>query len=93
MFTRDGDAAHEFADKIEVGMVGINVPIPAPVAYHSFGGLKRSLFGDHSIYGTECVHFFTRLRTVTSRWAAGTSVGAEFHFPSISDELSHGYLR
>ncbi|HWA20516.1 MAG TPA: CoA-acylating methylmalonate-semialdehyde dehydrogenase [Devosia sp.] len=83
IFTRDGDAAREFADKIEVGMVGINVPIPVPVAYHSFGGWKRSIFGDHSIYGPEGVHFYTRLKTVTSRWPAGIKSGAEFTFPSM----------
>ncbi|UXN71105.1 CoA-acylating methylmalonate-semialdehyde dehydrogenase [Devosia neptuniae] len=83
IFTRDGDAAREFADKIEVGMVGINVPIPVPVAYHSFGGWKRSLFGDHSIYGPEGVHFYTRLKTVTTRWPAGIKGGAEFSFPSV----------
>jgi malonate-semialdehyde dehydrogenase (acetylating)/methylmalonate-semialdehyde dehydrogenase len=83
IFTRDGDAARDFADKIEVGMVGINVPIPVPVAYHSFGGWKRSLFGDHSIYGPEGVHFYTRLKTVTSRWPAGIKSGAEFTFPSM----------
>jgi len=82
IFTRDGDAAREFADKIEVGMVGINVPIPVPVAYHSFGGWKRSLFGDHSIYGPEGVHFYTRLKTVTTRWPAGIKGGAEFSFPT-----------
>ncbi|MEQ1769089.1 MAG: CoA-acylating methylmalonate-semialdehyde dehydrogenase [Devosia sp.] len=82
IFTRDGDAAREFADKIEVGMVGINVPIPVPVAYHSFGGWKRSIFGDHSIYGPEGVHFYTRLKTVTARWPAGIKGGAEFSFPS-----------
>ncbi len=83
IFTRDGDAAREFADKIEVGMVGINVPIPVPVAYHSFGGWKRSLFGDHAIYGPEGVHFYTRLKTVTTRWPAGIKGGAEFSFPSV----------
>ncbi|HEY9012800.1 MAG TPA: CoA-acylating methylmalonate-semialdehyde dehydrogenase [Devosia sp.] len=83
IFTRDGDAAREFADKIEVGMVGINVPIPVPVAYHSFGGWKQSLFGDHSIYGPEGVHFYTRLKTVTTRWPAGIKEGAEFTFPSM----------
>ncbi len=71
IFTRDGEAARQFADKIEVGMVGINVPIPVPVAYHSFGGWKRSLFGDHAIYGPEGVHFYTRLKTVTARWPEG----------------------
>ncbi|MET0439908.1 MAG: CoA-acylating methylmalonate-semialdehyde dehydrogenase [Devosia sp.] len=83
IFTRDGDTAREFADKIEVGMVGINVPIPVPVAYHSFGGWKRSLFGDHSIYGPEGIHFYTRLKTVTTRWPAGIKGGAEFTFPSL----------
>ena len=82
IFTRDGDAARSFADKIQVGMVGINVPIPVPVAYHSFGGWKRSLFGDHSIYGPEGVHFYTRLKTVTSRWPTGIKDGAVFTFPT-----------
>ena len=81
-FTRDGGTAQAFIQKIEVGMVGINVPIPVPVAYHSFGGWKRSIFGDHSIYGPEGVHFYTRLKTVTSRWPAGIKGGAEFAFPS-----------
>ncbi len=84
IFTRDGDAARAFADAIEVGMVGINVPIPVPVAYHSFGGWKRSLFGDHSIYGPEGVHFYTRLKTVTTRWPTGIRAGAEFTFPSLN---------
>ena len=83
IFTRDGDAARAFADRIEVGMVGINVPIPVPVAYHSFGGWKRSLFGDHSIYGPEGVRFYTRLKTVTTRWPAGIREGAAFNFPSM----------
>ena len=82
LFTRDGDAARHFATRVEAGMVGINVPIPVPVAYHSFGGWKRSLFGDHSIYGPEGVHFYTRLKTVTSRWPTGIRAGAEFHFPT-----------
>jgi malonate-semialdehyde dehydrogenase (acetylating)/methylmalonate-semialdehyde dehydrogenase len=83
IFTRDGDAARAFADKIEVGMVGINVPLPVPVAYHSFGGWKKSLFGDHAIYGPEGVHFYTRLKTITARWPAGIRKGAEFNFPSL----------
>ena len=83
IFTRDGDAARAFADRIEVGMVGINVPIPVPVAYHSFGGWKRSLFGDHAIYGPEGVRFYTRLKTVTTRWPAGIKEGAVFNFPSM----------
>ena len=83
IFTRDGDAARDFADRIEVGMVGINVPIPVPVAYHSFGGWKRSLFGDHAIYGPEGVRFYTRLKTVTTRWPAGIAHGAVYTFPSM----------
>lgn len=82
IFTRDGDAARAFADSIQIGMVGINVPLPVPVAYHSFGGWKRSLFGDHSIYGPEGVHFYTRLKTVTSRWPGGIREGAVFTFPA-----------
>jgi malonate-semialdehyde dehydrogenase (acetylating)/methylmalonate-semialdehyde dehydrogenase len=80
IFTRDGDTARTFADRIEVGMVGINVPIPVPVAYHSFGGWKRSLFGDHAIYGPEGVRFYTRIKTVTARWPTGIRAGAEFNF-------------
>jgi malonate-semialdehyde dehydrogenase (acetylating)/methylmalonate-semialdehyde dehydrogenase len=83
IFTRDGDTARDFASSIEVGMVGINVPIPVPVAYHSFGGWKRSLFGDHSVYGLEGVRFYTRLKTVTARWPSGIRGGSEFHFPSL----------
>ena len=83
IFTRDGDAARDFANKIQVGMVGINVPIPVPVAYHSFGGWKRSLFGDHSVYGPEGVHFYTRLKTVTARWPTGIRSGADFFFPTV----------
>jgi len=82
IFTRDGDAARDFAAQIKVGMVGINVPIPVPVAYHSFGGWKRSSFGAHGIYGPEAVHFYTRLKTVTSRWPTGIRKGAEYNFPS-----------
>ena len=84
IFTRDGDAARSFADKVEAGMVGINVPIPVPVAYHSFGGWKRSLFGDHSIYGPEGVHFYTRLKTVTTRWPEGIKSGAVYTFPTMN---------
>jgi malonate-semialdehyde dehydrogenase (acetylating) / methylmalonate-semialdehyde dehydrogenase len=83
IFTRDGDAARSFADSIEVGMVGVNVPIPVPVAYHSFGGWKRSLFGDHSIYGPEGIRFYTRLKTVSTRWPAGIKEGASFSFPTM----------
>lgn len=82
IFTRDGDAARHFADQIQVGMVGINVPIPVPVAYHSFGGWKRSSFGDHGMYGAEGIHFYTRLKTVTTRWPGGIKQGAVFTFPT-----------
>ena len=81
IFTRDGDAARAYADQIEAGMVGVNVPIPVPVAYHSFGGWKRSIFGDHGTYGMEAVRFYTRLKTVTSRWPTGVRSGAQFNFP------------
>jgi malonate-semialdehyde dehydrogenase (acetylating)/methylmalonate-semialdehyde dehydrogenase len=80
IFTRDGDAARDFCDRIQVGMVGVNVPIPVPVGYHSFGGWKASIFGSHGAYGPESVHFYTRLKTVTSRWPTGLRSGAEFHF-------------
>ncbi len=83
IFTRDGDAARDFAERIEVGMVGINVPIPVPAASHSFGGWKRSLFGDYAVYGPEGVNFYTRLKTVSARWPAGIRSGAEFTFPSL----------
>jgi len=84
IFTRDGDAAREFATDINVGMVGINVPIPVPVAYHSFGGWKRSLFGDHHMHGAEGVRFFTKLKTVTSRWPTGIRAGVDLSFPMMS---------
>jgi malonate-semialdehyde dehydrogenase (acetylating)/methylmalonate-semialdehyde dehydrogenase len=83
IFTRDGDAAREFANRIEVGMVGVNVPIPVPLAFHSFGGWKRSLFGDMSIYGMEGVRFYTRLKTITSRWPTGIRAGADFSMPTL----------
>ena len=83
IFTRDGDAARDFTSRIQVGMVGVNVPIPVPVAYHSFGGWKRSIFGAHGIYGPEAIHFYTRLKTITSRWPTGIRAGAEFTFPSM----------
>ncbi len=83
IYTRDGDAAREFANGIQVGMVGINVPIPVPLAFHSFGGWKRSLFGDTSVYGMEGVRFYTRLKTVTSRWPTGIRAGADFSMPTM----------
>jgi malonate-semialdehyde dehydrogenase (acetylating)/methylmalonate-semialdehyde dehydrogenase len=82
IFTRDGDVAREFVTRVQAGMVGVNVPIPVPVGTHSFGGWKRSLFGDHAIYGAEGVHFYTRLKTVTSRWPSAVARGPEFVFPT-----------
>ncbi len=83
LFTRDGEAARFFADNIQVGMVGINVPLPVPVAYHSFGGWKRSLFGDLHAYGPDSVRFYTKRKTITQRWpSAGVREGAVFSFPS-----------
>jgi len=84
IFTRDGDCARNFTNRAQIGMIGVNVPIPVPVAYHSFGGWKRSLFGDHHIHGPEGVRFYTRLKTVTARWPSGIKDGAEFHFKSGS---------
>jgi malonate-semialdehyde dehydrogenase (acetylating)/methylmalonate-semialdehyde dehydrogenase len=83
IFTRDGDAAREFASKINVGMVGINVPIPVPMAFHSFGGWKRSLFGDHHMHGPEGVRFYTKQKMVTSRWPTGIRAGAEYVMPTM----------
>jgi malonate-semialdehyde dehydrogenase (acetylating)/methylmalonate-semialdehyde dehydrogenase len=83
IFTRDGDAARDFASKIKVGMVGINVPIPVPMAFHSFGGWKRSLFGDQHMHGPEGVRFYTKLKTVTSRWPTGIRAGAEYVMPTM----------
>ena len=85
IFTRDGDAARDFATSINIGMVGVNVPIPVPVAYHSFGGWKASMFGDHSIHGMEGVRFYTRLKTVTARWPSGIKEGAVFNFSAGSE--------
>ncbi|RTE64511.1 CoA-acylating methylmalonate-semialdehyde dehydrogenase [Amphritea opalescens] len=83
IFTRDGEAARYFSDNIQVGMVGINVPLPVPVAYHSFGGWKRSLFGDLHAYGPDAVRFYTKRKTITQRWpSAGVREGATFAFPS-----------
>ncbi len=83
IFTRDGDAARAFASQVTVGMVGVNVPIPVPVAFHSFGGWKRSLFGDHYVHGPEGVRFYTRLKTVTARWPKGIREGADFKMPVL----------
>ena len=81
IYTRDGDVGRTFANKIKVGMVGINIPIPVPVAYHSFGGWKRSLFGDQHMHGPEGVRFYTKLKTITSRWPSGVRSNPEFVMP------------
>ena len=83
IFTRDGDAAREFTNRIQVGMVGVNVPIPVPMAFHSFGGWKSSLFGDIHMHGPEGVRFYTRQKAVTSRWPTGVRAGAEFTMPTM----------
>ena len=83
IFTRDGEAARYFSDNIQVGMVGINVPLPVPVFYHSFGGWKRSLFGDLHAYGPDAVRFYTKRKTITQRWpSSGVREGVSFSFPS-----------
>ena len=83
VFTRSGEIARAFVQEIEVGMVGINVPLPVPMAFHSFGGWRNSLFGDHHAYGEEGVRFYTRLKTVTQRWPETDSVRAEFVMPTM----------
>ena len=83
IFTRDGDAARDFSSKIKIGMVGINVPIPVPMAFNSFGGWKQSLFGDHHMHGPEGVRFYTKLKTITTRWPTGIRAGAEFIMPTM----------
>ncbi|HEY4358852.1 MAG TPA: CoA-acylating methylmalonate-semialdehyde dehydrogenase [Acidobacteriaceae bacterium] len=83
LFTRDGDTARDFARRVQAGMVGINVPIPVPMAFHSFGGWKRSLFGDHAVHGPEGVRFYTRLKTVTARWPTGIRTGVDTSMPTL----------
>ncbi|KHT51473.1 methylmalonate-semialdehyde dehydrogenase [Alteromonas macleodii] len=83
IFTREGDIARQFADKIHVGMVGINVPIPVPMAFHSFGGWKRSLFGCLNVHGQDGVRFYTRIKTITARWPSGIRRGNEFSMPTM----------
>ena len=83
IFTRDGDTARDFANRVQAGMVGINVPIPVPMAFHSFGGWKRSLFGDHAVHGPEGVRFYTRIKTVTSRWPTGIRTGVDTSMPTL----------
>ena len=80
IFTRDGDTARDFAARINIGMVGINVPIPVPLAYHTFGGWKKSVFGDLNQHGPDAFRFYTRIKTITSRWPSGIKEGGEFNF-------------
>ncbi|HUZ50663.1 MAG TPA: CoA-acylating methylmalonate-semialdehyde dehydrogenase [Candidatus Dormibacteraeota bacterium] len=81
IFTRNGGAAREFVHAVQVGMVGVNIPIPVPMAFHSFGGWKRSIFGDHAIHGPEGVRFYTRIKTTTERWPKGKGAGSQFTMP------------
>ena len=81
IFTQDGDAARTFASTCNIGMVGVNVPIPVPMAFHTFGGWKRSAFGDNGMYGMDAVKFYTKTKTVTARWPTSLTAGAEFTFP------------
>lgn len=83
IFTRDGDAARDFSSRIKVGLVGVNVPIPVPMAFHSFGGWKQSLYGDHHMHGMEGVRFYTKLKTMTGRWPTGSRQGVEFNIPTV----------
>src|ERR1700730_12209318 len=83
IFTRDGEAARDFASKVEVGMVGVNFAIPVPLAYHTFGGWKRSGFGDLNQHGPDSIHFYTKTKTVTARWPSGVKEGAEFVIPTM----------
>ena len=83
IFTRDGDAARSFSSRIKVGMVGINIPIPVPMAFNSFGGWKRSLFGDHHMHGMEGIRFYTKLKTITSRWPTGIKDNNNFTMPTM----------
>ncbi|GGP20277.1 CoA-acylating methylmalonate-semialdehyde dehydrogenase [Silvimonas iriomotensis] len=83
IFTRDGGTARHFTASVQIGMVGVNVPIPVPMAFHSFGGWKASLFGDHHMHGPEGVRFYTRLKTVTQRWPGNTQAGPEFVMPNM----------
>jgi malonate-semialdehyde dehydrogenase (acetylating)/methylmalonate-semialdehyde dehydrogenase len=85
IFTRDGDAAKDFVSRVQVGMVGVNVPIPVPVAFHSFGGWKQSLFGDLHAYGPDSVRFYTKGKAVTARWPSGIKTGAQFNFKAGSE--------
>ena len=83
IFTRDGDTARDFSNEANIGMIGVNIPIPVPVAYYSFGGWKNSIFGGHNAYGMEAIRFYTKVKTVTSKWPQGVRKGAEFKMPTL----------
>ena len=82
VYTSDGETARHFTTNSKIGMVGVNVPIPVPMAFHSFGGWKQSLFGAHSMHGIEGINFYTKLKTITSRWPDSIKVGPEFIMPT-----------
>jgi len=82
LYTSDGEISRHFTTNVKIGMVGINIPIPVPMAFHSFGGWKNSLYGGHSMHGMEGINFYTRLKTVTSRWPKGINSGPEFKMPT-----------
>ena len=82
IFTRDGNTARTFVSTVRAGMVGVNVPIPVPMAFHSFGGWKRSLFGDHHVHGPEGVRFYTRNKAVTTRWPSDDTISVDFSMPT-----------
>jgi malonate-semialdehyde dehydrogenase (acetylating)/methylmalonate-semialdehyde dehydrogenase len=84
IFTRDGDTARDFTARVNVGMVGVNVPIPVPIAYHTFGGWKRSGFGDLNQHGPDSIRFYTKTKTVTSHWLGGKKEGASFVIPTMN---------
>lgn len=94
IFTHDGGAARKFEIEVEAGMVGINVPVPVPMAYYSFGGWKDSLFGDSHAHGTEGLHFYTRSKTVTRRWPDPSNRGLQLGFPAeqLVDIYPRGYI-
>ena len=84
IFTRDGDTARDFTNRVQVGMVGVNFAIPVPLAYYTFGGWKRSGFGDLNQHGPDSIRFYTKTKTVTSRWPSGVKEGAEFSIPTMN---------
>jgi len=83
IYTRDGDTARDFAARVNVGMIGINVPIPVPLAYYTFGGWKRSSFGDLNQHGPDSIRSYTKTKTVTARWPSGIKEGAQFSIPTM----------